>query len=91
MGHVIFPFGTSFDPETNRTMGLAFEMAWAEVKKSGLHIVCQPHRNAREALALQIIELVSQGERDAAMLCDKALKQLGGGTTPRNPGTGPSP
>jgi len=75
MAEVIFPFGTSFDPDTNRAMGLAFEMAWKKANECGIRLACERHYNARETLALRIISLARTGERDPIILCDKALSR----------------
>ena len=75
MAEIIYPFGSSFDPETNRAMGLAFDMAWKKATEDGKRMIGGPHSNAREALALRIISLARQGERDPVTLCDKALSR----------------
>jgi hypothetical protein len=68
----ITPFicGISFDPETTRIMGLAFEMARLALglnDHSGL---------ADEVIAKQIIELAKSGERNPDLLCEVALKEF---------------
>ena len=68
----ITPFlgGISFDPETKRVMGLAFEMARVALglnDHSGL---------ANEVVAKQIIELAKSGERNPDLLCDVAVKEF---------------
>lgn len=68
----ITPFlgGISFDPETKRVMGLAFEMARVALglnDHSGL---------ADEVVAKQIIELAKSGERNPDLLCDVAVKEF---------------
>ena len=68
----ITPFlgGISFDPETKRVMGLAFEMARVALglnDHSGL---------ADEVIAKQIIELAKSGERNPDLLCDVAVKEF---------------
>ena len=75
MAEIIYPFGASFDPETNHAMGLALEMAWKKANKSGLHLAGRLPGPAREVLALRILELARHGERDPAVLCDKALER----------------
>jgi hypothetical protein len=60
----------SFDPETKRVMGLAFEMARVALGLSdhtGL---------ANEVIAKQIIELAKSGERNPDLLCEVALKEF---------------
>jgi hypothetical protein len=63
----IRPFldGYSFDPETTRLMGIAFEMARSAVtRRAGL---------TDEIIAGRIIELAKTGERNADVLCEAAL------------------
>jgi hypothetical protein len=60
----------SFDPDTKRVMGLAFEMARvarALTDHSGL---------ANAVPAKQTIELAKSGERDPDLLCEVALKEF---------------
>jgi hypothetical protein len=60
----------SFDPETKRVMGLAFEMARVAL---GLN----DHTGlASEVIAKQIIELAKSGERNPDLLCEVALKEF---------------
>ena len=60
----------SFDPETRRVMGLAFEMARVAL---GLN----DHTGiANEVIAKQIIELAKLGERDPDLLCEVALQEF---------------
>lgn len=68
----ITPFlgGISFDPETKRVMGLAFEMARVALglnDHSGL---------ANEVIAKQIIELAKSGERHPDLLCEVAVTEF---------------
>jgi hypothetical protein len=68
----ITPFlgGISFDPETKRVMGLAFEMARVALglnDHSGL---------ANEIVVKQIIELAKSGERNPDLLCEVAVKEF---------------
>jgi hypothetical protein len=59
----------SFDAETVRLMGVAFEIAFATLRP--------PYSDAlREAVARKIIELAKAGERDPERLCDGALQNL---------------
>jgi hypothetical protein len=62
--------GQKFDPEIQRLMGLAFEMA-----RAALHVEaqCPP---ADEIIARQIIELAKTGEHDPDRLCECALAKL---------------
>ena len=60
----------SFDPETRRVMGLAFEMARVAL---GLN----DHTGiANEVIAKQIIELAKLGERNPDLLCEVALQEF---------------
>jgi hypothetical protein len=63
--------GHSFDGETVRLMGIAFEMALGSLRATPDH--ADP---VREAVARKIIELAKAGERDPERLCDGALKDL---------------
>jgi hypothetical protein len=64
----IRPFlsGQTFDPETIRLMGVAFEMARAAIK-------C-PRDLSDEIIARRIIELAKAGERNVEVLSEAALK-----------------
>ena len=68
----ITPFlgGISFDPETKRVMGLAFEMARVAL---GLN---DHSALANEVIAKQIIELAKSGERNPDLLCEVAVKEF---------------
>jgi hypothetical protein len=65
----ITPFlgGQKFDPETKRIMGVAFEMAREAVKRDwgGLY--------ASHSVAIRIIELAKDGERNPDVLYRQAL------------------
>ena len=62
----IRPFlsGQTFDPETARLLGVAFEMARAAIK-------C-PRDLSDENIARAIIELAKAGERNVEVLCEAA-------------------
>jgi hypothetical protein len=60
--------GQSFDPETTRLAGLAFERAIEALRHWG---VFDP---PREAIAKAIIGYAKAGERDPERLCDLALE-----------------
>jgi hypothetical protein len=60
--------GQSFDAETTRLMGIAFETAIEALRNRGVR---DP---PREEIARAIIDLAKGGERDADRLCDGALK-----------------
>src|SRR5262245_10165354 len=61
----------SFDGETVRLMGIAFETALGSLRATP-----DPADPVREAVARKIIELAKAGERDPERLCDGALKDL---------------
>ena len=60
-----------FDEETERLVGLAFEMALASLRST-----LDQADPVREALARKIIELAKAGERDPERLCEGALNDL---------------
>jgi hypothetical protein len=68
----ITPFldGQKFDPETKRVMGVAFEMTRAALR------LTDRNDPIIEIIAKKIIELAKAGERNADLLCDRALKDL---------------
>jgi len=70
----------SFDGETARLMGIAFEMALGSLRATPDH--ADP---VREAVARKIIELAKAGERDPERLCDGALKDLRPAVSVPNP------
>jgi hypothetical protein len=69
----IFEFlrGGSFDAETTRAMGEAFDAACEQLGETGLHFV------VRETIAREIIEAANDGERDPARMCATALASFG--------------
>jgi hypothetical protein len=75
----IRPFlsGQTFDPETARLLGVAFEMARAAIK-------C-PRDLSDEIIARTIIELAKAGERNVEVLCEAALKVPAGEVSAPNP------
>lgn len=60
----------SFDPETRRIMGLAFEMACIALR------IADRDDRANEPIARSIIELAKAGERNPDILCERALARL---------------
>ena len=56
--------GASFDPETTRLLGLAYDRACKGVA---------PDQTARETLAKRIIEAAKRGERDLEKLIEYGL------------------
>jgi hypothetical protein len=69
----ILPFfqDASFDAETTRAMGEAFDAACKELHDKGQPAV------VKELIAKQIIEAARRGERDPVRLCEAALRTLG--------------
>jgi hypothetical protein len=75
----IRPFlsGQSFDPESARLMGVAFETARAAVDR--------PADLTDEMIAQKIIELAKAGERNVEVLCEAALNVPSGAVSAPNP------
>ena len=75
----IRPFlsGQTFDPETTRLMGVAFETARAAVNR--------PADLTDEMIAKKIIELAKAGERNVEGLCEAALNAPTGAVSAPNP------
>jgi hypothetical protein len=72
-----FLSGQTFDPETVRLLGVAFEMARAAIK-------CRRDLSD-EVIARTIIELAKAGERNVEVLCEAALNAPAGGVSAPNP------
>ena len=75
----IRPFlsGQTFDPETTRLMGVAFEAVRAAVKRPG--------DLTDEMIARTIIQLAKAGERNVEVLCEAALYAPAGAVSAPNP------
>jgi hypothetical protein len=75
----IRPFlnGETFDPETARLVGVAFETARAAVNRSA--------DLSDEMIARTIIELARAGERNVERLCEAALNVPMGAVSAPNP------
>ena len=75
----IRPFlnGQTFDPETARLVGIAFETARAAIKRRA--------DLSNEMIARTIIELAKAGERDVDVLCEAALNAPTGAVSAPNP------
>ena len=69
----ILPFlqGASFDPETTRVMGAAYDKA-----SKMLHDRGQPYI-VQEVIARNIIELARTGERDPDKICERVMIAFG--------------
>jgi hypothetical protein len=59
--------GEQFDPETQRVMGLAFELTRAALRISNQDDI------APDIIAKKVIEFAKAGERDPERICDYAL------------------
>ena len=68
----ITPFlnGVTFDRETTRVMGVAFEMTRVALG------IADRLDQIDEIVAKTILELTNQGERNPDLLCECALKRL---------------
>ena len=75
----IRPFLTdqTFDPETTRLMGVAFETARAALNR--------PAELSDEMIARTIIERAKAGERNVEVLCEAALNVPAGAVSAPNP------
>jgi hypothetical protein len=62
--------GERFDPETQRVVGLALEVARAALRTE------ERGEGTDQIIAKHIIELAQAGERNADRLCDYALAKL---------------
>ena len=69
--------GQTFDPETARLVGVAFEAARAAVNR--------PADLTDEMIAKKIIELAKAGERNVDVLCEAALNAPTGAVSAPNP------
>jgi hypothetical protein len=69
----------TLDPEAAAALGRVFEDAWAALEISGSPLVQPPQADqAREALALRIIDAAPKGERDPRRLQEDAIAYLEG-------------
>jgi hypothetical protein len=64
--------GNTFDPETTRIIGVAFELA-----RIALGLADRGDM-ADQIVARHIIELAKTGERNPDILCERALKEIRG-------------
>ena len=72
-----FLHGQTFDPETTRLLGVAFELARAAIKRRA--------DLSDEMIARTLIELAKAGERNVDVLCEAALKVPAGAISVPNP------
>ena len=82
MGTVL-QFNGAFSPEAAATMGAALTAAWLKLQRSG-SVYAAPFKAAstHELLALRIVVLARQGERDFERLRDGALSHILGEPKP---------
>ena len=68
----ITPFlnGERPDPETNRVLGVAFEMTCVALRAEGSDDF------VKQAIANKIINLAKAGERNPDILCEQALNDI---------------
>jgi hypothetical protein len=62
---------TSFDSETTRLMGAAYDKACQQLHDAGQPPLVQ------EIIAARILKLISEGERDPDRLCERTLQAIG--------------
>jgi len=75
-GPGVDPFAVNqlFDRATCKSLGLAFDTAWQTLLVSGSALASSGYADAtREALAMHIIDLANEGERDVNRLRDEAV------------------
>ena len=72
----LFLNGETFDPETTRLVGVAFETARADVNR--------PADLSDEMIAGTIIELAKAGERNVERLCEAVLNAPAGSVSAPN-------
>jgi hypothetical protein len=66
-----------FDAAACDAMGVAFDSAWQELLMSRSRLASSAYADAtREALAMRIIDLANQGERDVTRLRDQAVASV---------------
>ena len=73
----LFLNGETFDPETTRLVGVAFETARAALNR--------PAELSDEMIARTIIERAKAGERNVEVLCEAALNVPAGAVSAPNP------
>jgi hypothetical protein len=71
---LVIPFFTDqgFDAETRRILGVALELICLALR------VGDCDEDVKRAIAGQLIELSSDGERNPDLLCERALKRIRG-------------
>lgn len=71
MGHSLFQQAGSYDSGTFKVLCDAFDQAWEEI--AGMH-TSMPIEEKRTRLALIILDLANQGEREVEDLKDTAIE-----------------
>jgi hypothetical protein len=68
----ITPFlnGERFDPESERILGVAFEMVCIALR------IGDCDDGVKQAIASKIIDLAKAGQRNPDLLCEQALKDI---------------
>jgi hypothetical protein len=68
------PFFTdqSFDAETRRVLGVALELVCLALR------IGDCDEDVKRSIAVQLIELSSDGERNPDLLCERALERIRG-------------
>jgi hypothetical protein len=73
MGPKLLHFGEAYDPDTLKIVGRAFEAAWREV---GRHEAPAEAENRRTCLALIILALAREGNRDVSHMKEIAVRYM---------------
>ncbi len=69
---------TNFDPETVALMGRACDLAWQELRTKVFFPSLADERDIRHVIALRIMTVVADGERDFERLKTAALRAIEG-------------
>jgi hypothetical protein len=68
----------AFDPETVKSLSLAFDNAWEKIRESGSEFARPAYASAmREEVAKHLIDIVGGGETDQTKLTKAAIAFLG--------------
>jgi hypothetical protein len=68
----------ALDPEAVKSVSLAFDQAWEEIRTSGSGFARPAYRGAmREEIARHVIDMVGRGETDQTKLTEGAIVFLG--------------
>jgi hypothetical protein len=67
----------AFDPETVKSLSLAFDNAWEKIRESGSEFARPAYANAmREEVAKHLIDMVGCGQTDLTKFADAAIAYL---------------